>query len=113
MSLLDRGPHTVVVTPKVEVPDRYGGTSYVDGDPVNVRGAMQPVSADESEGLGVQADTSYRFIGRDWPGGIHATAVWAGRIFDQEGEARRYSMSARTTHVDVILTVRGTSGAGV
>jgi hypothetical protein len=108
VSLLDRGPHTLVVTPKVEVTDRYGGTTYVDGDPVTVRGSVQPVSTEETEALGVQVDTTYRFIGRDWPGGIHSTVVWDGRNWDQQGEARRYGMSPRTAHVDVILTARGT-----
>lgn len=106
MSILTRGPHVVTVTPKTKTTDRYGGTVWVDGEPVTVRGAVQPVSAEESESLGVQAATSYRFIGKEWPGGVHATAEWNGRVFDQQGEPRRYSMSARTAHVDVILTAR-------
>lgn len=106
MSLLDRGPHTLVVTPKLKQTDPYGGTAIVDGAPVTVRGSVQPVSADESEALGVQAQTVYRFIGRSWPGGIRSTAVWNGRTFDQQGEPKIYSMSRRTAHVDVILTAR-------
>ncbi len=107
MSLLDRAPHTLTVTPKILETDRYGGTKTVDGEPVEVRGSVQPVSSEESGALGVQVDTTYRFIGRTWPGGPHSTALWDGRTFDQQGEARRYSMSPRTAHVDVLLTARG------
>ncbi len=106
MSLLDRGPHTVVVFPQVRTEDRYGSPVFTDGEPIPVRGAMQPSSADETEGAGTQASTQYTFIGRTWPGGVHSRAVWAGRDFDQDGEARVYSMSARTAHVDVTLQAR-------
>lgn len=111
MSLLINPPHTLVVTPVVASEDRYGGTVLTPGVPVTVRGSVQPVSAEEAESLGVQAATSYRFIGREWPGGVHSTAVWEGRTFDQQGEARRYSMSPRTAHVDVILTARSSEVA--
>lgn len=113
MSLLDRGPHAVTVTPMVEVNDGMGST-LEPGEPVPVpRVAVQPVSAEESEALGVQALTSYRVIGRGpWPGGMNSTVLvdagpFAGRVFDQSGEARVYGMSPRTAHFDVLMTARG------
>lgn len=116
MSLLDRGPHTVTVTPMVEVRDSMG-TTLEPGAPVTVqRVAVQPLSADEAEALGVQARTAYRVIGRGpWPGGINSsirvdTGPYAGRVFDQDGEARIYGMSPRTAHFDVAMTARGAEG---
>lgn len=113
MSLLDRGPHAVTVTPMVKVSDSMG-TTIEPGTPVAVDNiAVQPVSADEAEALGVQARTSYRVIGRGpWPGGINSTVrvdagPYAGRTFDQDGEARIYGMSPRTAHFDVLITSRG------
>lgn len=112
MSLLDRGPHAVTVTPMVEVKDSMG-TTLEPGDPIHVGGvALQPVSAEEAEALGVQARTSYTLIGRgDWPGGVNSTVTvtagpYEGRTFDQSGEARIYGMSPRTAHYDVTLTSR-------
>ena len=110
MSLLDRGPHSVTVTPMVEVQDSMG-TTIQPGTPVSLSGlALQPVEASEAEALGVQARTSYRVIGRGgWPGGVHSVVrvdagPYAGRSFDQSGEARIYGMSARTAHFDVVIT---------
>lgn len=113
MSLLDRGPHSVTVTPMVLVEDSMGST-LEPGDPVPVeRVAIQPVATEEAEALGVQALTSVRVIGRGpWPGGINSrvridVGPYAGRVFDQSGEARFYGMSSRTAHFDAILTARG------
>lgn len=113
MALIDNGPHAVTVTPMVTVKDSMGSTT-TPGAPVSVpRVAVQPVSAEEAESLGVQARTSYRVIGRGpWPGGINSTVTvdagpYAGRTFDQSGEARIYGMSPRTAHFDVLMTARG------
>lgn len=113
MNLLDRGPHAVTVTPMVTVEDSMG-TSIGPGTPVAVPNvAVQPVDATEAESLGVQARTAYRIIGRGpWPGGINSTVrvdtgPYAGRVFDQDGEARIYGMSPRTAHFDVLVTARG------
>lgn len=114
MSLLDYGPHQVHVIPRVVVEDSLGST-VKDGNPVLVKNvAVQPVSADEATTFGVQAQSSYRVIGRgEWPGGVHSkirvlVGPGAGRVFDQFGEARIYGMSRRTAHFDVLITARGT-----
>lgn len=109
MSLLDRGPHSVTVTPMVTVGDSMG-TTLQPGTPVAVEHiAIQPVSAEESEALGIAVSTSYRIIGRGgWPGGVHSRVLVdvgpnAGRTFDQHGDAREYGMSPRTAHFDVVI----------
>lgn len=115
MSLLDNGPHELIVTPVIQTTDRYGEDALRDGDPVAVAGcSMQSMTAEERDEAGVQAATAYRVIARAWPGGIssHAVVVHGppgtdGRTFDQQGEARGYGMSPRTAHVDVVLTARG------
>lgn len=113
MTLLDRNPHTVTVTPMVQVSDSMG-TTIQPGDPVTLRVAVQPLNTQESSDLGFQAQTSCRVIGKEgWPGGVSSTVhidsgPYEGRTFDQEGEPRWYGMTDRTRHYDVIITARGT-----
>lgn len=107
--LLDRATHTITVIPKQYKDDGYGGSSWVDGEPVVMTGAMQPMSASESEALGLQANTTYNFITRGpWPYASETEMIWSGpngewpgRKWDQVGEANVYSMSRRTRHVSV------------
>lgn len=113
MSLLLRGPHTVVVTPRIAVKGSMG-TEYVLGDPVTVPNvAVQPVEAAEAEGLGVQVSTSYRVLGLPgaWPGGpLSRVEVVTGPrpgMYAQHGEARSYGMSPTTAHFDVMITAQG------
>lgn len=105
MSLLDRGPHTVLVqVRRQEGTDRYNAPNYVDdGTPVPISGSMQPLTADETYSLGIEANTAYKFLCRTWPGGIHSSATWNGRPFQQVGEARVHSTGRRTGHVTVVL----------
>lgn len=111
--LLDRNPHRVTVTPMRVVKDSMGST-LVPGDPISLEVFIQPLGSDEVNDLGLQSKTSCRIIGRDgWPDGISAKVhidkgPYEGRTFDQDGEARRYGMSPRTYHYDVIITSRGT-----
>lgn len=111
--LLDRNPHRVTVTPMRVVKDSMGST-LVPGDPISLEVFIQPLDSDEVDDLGLQSKTSCRIIGRDgWPDGISAKVhidkgPYEGRTFDQDGEARRYGMSPRIYHYDVIITSRGT-----
>lgn len=116
MSLLDRGPHTLIVTPVVQTTDRYGEDALTDGAPITVTGcSMQPMTMEEATAAGAQAATTYRVICRQWPGSLSSSAVvvhgppgTVGRTFDQQGEPRHYGMNPRTAHDDVVLTARGT-----
>lgn len=114
MSLLDNGPHKITVIPKLESDDGYGSITYEDGDPVDVWGSVQSLSASEAETMGVQAQNSKIFITRGpWPWALTSSIIWEGaqgewpgRKWDQQGEAKNYDMSPRTAHVDVIFTSR-------
>lgn len=112
MSLLDFPPHVVLVQPYKRADGRYGDTWVADGGPVQVAGALQPQSAEEagSASLGLSADTTWLFLCRSWPYGPHARVTHDGREFEQVGEARRYRMSARTSHDDVVLRAVGADG---
>lgn len=110
MSLLSQPPHTVVVQPFTRVDGRYGDAWEPAGDPVEVRCAVQPISAEEIERLGVQADTTMRILCREWPFGPHSLVTYNGREFEQVGEARQYRMSRRTAHDDVVIRAVGAHG---
>ena len=109
--LLDKGPHTVSVIPQLAKDDGYGGTEWVDGEPVPVRGSMQPTSATETQAMGLQANTSYSFITRGpwpWPSETEVlwegpSGQWPGRKWDQVGEANVYSTGRLTKHISITL----------
>lgn len=106
MSLLDRGPHTLLVQRmRTEEDPDYGGTRKVpDGLPVTVTGAMvQPLTTTEASELGVRADTTLKVICRSWPGGIYSEVTWQGRALFQRGETRRHSIGRRTQHDTAVL----------
>lgn len=107
MSFLDRGPHTVVVTPKLKVLNRYNDYDLVDGIPVTVSGvSVQPVARRtlNSLGNGTQVNSTHRIIGRGpWPGGVHSTIEYDGRVWDQSGEAEVHNTGWRTHHFTVLI----------
>lgn len=114
MSLLDRGPHAVTVTPKVKSEGAYGDR-LVDGDPVRVeRVTVQDFNATYEVGAEGNAQVSADIViyGRgDWPGGPHSTirveaGGHAGLVFDQVGIPKRYETSPRTAHYRVLASVR-------
>jgi len=116
MSLLKRGPHVVTVTPMVESRDELGST-LEPGTPVTVGGCMvQPVSVSEQTlSLSEGANTVYRVLGAGpWPGGLNS-AVHVdvgppgaqGWTFDQQGEAKTRSVSARTANFSVLMRASG------
>lgn len=116
MSILDQGPHTVTVIPKTRVKNRLNTWELIPGEPVEMVGVSvqalgaaptKPVSEAVQTGLGEQVRTNLRVLGRGpWPGGPYSEVIWEGRVYDQEGEAAVYSMSARTQHFSVVLTAR-------
>jgi hypothetical protein len=107
VSLLDQGPHTLLVQLVRSVTDAYGGSRKVDdGPPLTVTGAMvQPLTAAEATGLGVRPDTSYRVICRSWPGGIHSKVRWVDQSRDlfQRGETTLHTVGRRTQHHSAVL----------
>jgi hypothetical protein len=103
MSLLDRATHWVSVETAVRSTGEYGEDKVSYAAPVQVGCFVQPVRAEEANGLGVQADTAYKVIARDWPGGIHSRITWLGRTWFQHGETLHHTMSARTRHDVAII----------
>lgn len=110
MSLLSSPPHTVTAQPHKAVDGRYGQDWIPDGDPVEWQCAVQPMTAEEAERLGVQTETTMRIICRSWPFGPHTLVTYNGREFEQVGEARQYRMSRRTAHDDVVIRAVGSHG---
>lgn len=110
MSLLDFPPHRVTVQPRKPVAGDYGDEWVPDGPPVVVGGALQPQTSAEEGNLDVLALETYTFICREWPFGPHSLVFHEGQEYEQIGAARRYRMSARTRHDDVILRLVGTDG---
>lgn len=117
--LVERGPHTVTVTPMLVSRDALG-TSLAPGEPVRVEGVMiQPVSemggGASDQAAGVVSQASWRVIGAGtWPGGpystIHVEAGppgLAGRDFQQSGEAMARASGRRTAHFTVTMTALG------
>lgn len=104
MSLLDRAPHTVTVQRRViDRTDVHGVTYKPSGEPVQVRGSLQPLSATESNVDGITALTRMRFICRDWPGDIHSLVTAPDGSFEPEGEPQFYNMSPGTRHWEIVL----------
>lgn len=106
MSLLDSGPHSCLVQRmKAEADATYGGKVKVaDGAPVVAAGVMvQPLTTTEAFEIGVRADTSWKVIGRTWPGGPYSEVTWNGRKLFQRGETRDHSIGRRTQHQSAVL----------
>ena len=114
MGLLDDPPHTVTVQPYARnTEDAYGTTWGPTGEPVQVAGALQPndVQVTASSGTQLQVQERFLFITRSWPWGPHTRVTGPdGTEYEQDGVARRYGMSERTRHDDVVLKVVGADG---
>lgn len=109
MSRVRRGVHEVQVRRVIETDSPYGPERHVT-DPVSVQCNVQPVSAEESQALGLSAATVYRLKyfpgehgGAPWPGGPYSRITWQGREYEQRGDALESSMSPRTAHVKVLM----------
>lgn len=81
------------------------GTEYTpSGEPVTVRGSLQPLSAAESNVDGLVALTQRRWISRSWPGTILSLCTAAdGSKWEPVGEPQHYAMSPSTDHWEVVL----------
>lgn len=119
MSLLDRGPHSVQVEPRVRTSvDRTNNPTYGYGPPVEVRGlSVQPTSSTGARGgrdgaadpEAAPVTLLMKVIGRGpWPGGPYSRVTFEGRRFDQIGEALVRSTGRRTHHF--VVTIRARTG---
>lgn len=107
MSLLGRD--VVLVWPEIEAIDGDGNPVRKLGPaPVQVRGIVQPISAEEAEALGQVVTTVYRLLCRSFPAGGFSRVEWDGREWDVVGEpARQRGVSMATRNVSVLLRARG------
>jgi hypothetical protein len=108
MGLLDRGPHVVTVQNRTLQQTAHGTGLIDDGEPVAVRGSLQPLSAAESAQFdGTIALTQKRFICRTWPGDANSVVTDAdGNLYDCVGDPQHFAMSPATDHFEVVLKRR-------
>ncbi|AQY20480.1 hypothetical protein T261_06050 [Streptomyces lydicus] len=104
VSLLDHGPEEIVIYPAGPV--LLDGTRGPEGEPVTVRGRIQPVASTEDAEPGYLATTTYRVIARALPAGPWARVVWRGQTWAVVGEPARRRGSARTRHDTAIIRRR-------
>lgn len=106
MTLRGPGRHRLLVQRYELVTGGMGQDERVaQGDPVPVRGNLYPLTADESESLGlVNTETRAFHIhhGR-WPGDQHSVATHGGKKWEQVGPVVDYEMGMNTRHQRVIL----------
>jgi len=93
MSLLDRGPHTVLVE-LAQPGDAWTKQTYAP--PVSMRCKITPLRAEDAAALGL--DTALRVTARAWPGGPRSRITWQGRYWYQRGETLSHTTSPRTRH---------------
>lgn len=119
---LENGPHVVEVTP-VEVFDGRTGRDYRKLAPVTVKNVLVQSSAGNAlrasetrtarKALVDEGTIRVIGAGNDWPGGAHSfikviKGPFAGRVFQQSGDASYWCASPMTTH----FSVRGDSLIG-
>lgn len=111
MSLLDTGPHTVLVQQRVASENSRGQTVYTNvGDATPVRCSVQPLSASESGFGGLQAVTKRFIVSRTWPGDILSSITFDGYDWDTVGDPQHLDMSPATDHWEIIIEKRGLHG---
>lgn len=102
MSILDRGPHVVVVYPVVGGVDSRGNPVRKPSDVgVLVRGMMQPRQSDIDNQTN-RIEVEYDFITRDAPIEEFARVEYAGMAFACIG-VEKYGTSEKTAHVTARL----------
>lgn len=114
MSLLDRGPHTALVT-TMKLPDKPNASGRRDPIPdqtLTVKNcSFRPTDAEEIEKYGGKlAETSYSVTHRNWPGGPLSLVEWDGLLFEQVGDTLRNQRGIRTRHTKAFL--RATTAKG-
>jgi hypothetical protein len=109
MSLLTRGaPHKFLVQNRKLTRNDRGQQVYVpDGEPIPVRGMVEPVrdwsSAEETETLGLQVIDLGVVRAKKWPGDINSHVIYAGSLYETVGAPQHHSVSPRTSHFRVTI----------
>lgn len=109
MSLLNRGTETVTVYPETVVTDSDGNTVTRPGTVgVVVKASVQPIesiAACEKDGV-TTSRYRLRLVGYPDLLGAQSAIEWQGRRYAVDGDARIYSGSRRTAHVDYVMVRR-------
>lgn len=110
MSLLDaRAPHIMEVQLReVQATGSRGASELIPvGDPIVVRGSMQPVrewsTAEEYPYKGMQVLDLWRAYARTWPGNMDSLVYFQGEKYESVGNPSRRGMSRFTAHTVVTL----------
>lgn len=110
MSLLRRGTETVRVFQETQTPDtdsdgnkitRPSQVAYVS------RASIQPISSTENtEGGGFNTESRYRLRLINYPVilGAQSQIEWRGKRYSIQGDAKIYTGSRRTAHVEYVMT---------
>lgn len=108
VSLLQSGPHEVLVFPEVEVLDDAGDPIRVPSPvPIAVATYVQALSATEAADLDVDPRTTRYFnTAQALPAGAWARVEWDGRAWDVLGEPQRIGRTHRTAHTHVVISAR-------
>lgn len=101
MSLLDQGTHTVMVYPAVQTTDSDGNPVSVAGPGYAHRASIQPLSATESNELGVGTTEVYRlrFAKPEPVIGPASQIGWLNTQWSIVGYPRRHTGSTNTEHL--------------
>jgi hypothetical protein len=90
-----------------------GQTKYVepDGEPVDVRCNVYPLSSDERSDIGLVNDVTVQAIlhHAEWPGDQHSRITYDGAKWEQVGPADRYVVGHASRNVRVVLRKVGTA----
>jgi hypothetical protein len=112
MSLLTRGPHTVVLW-TVETTDELdaNGDPLVLKTPTTIKNcSMRPLSTEEVVSYGATfADTHYQLTHVNWAGVMGSKVEWDGLTFEQIGQTQRHGRGVRTKHTTAHLRMLPTS----
>lgn len=101
--------HALTVQPYKQAPGSSGQAEWVvDGDPVQVRGNVHPLDADEIQFFGERARDMRKvfYYGRTWPGDIHCRIEFDGVEWDQAEPERHFDLGYRTQHFEVMIRRR-------
>jgi hypothetical protein len=97
----------VLVQLRTKVPGSAGQNEWEpSGDPIEVRGNMHPLSADEIVFWGDHGREMQKFACDTWPGDMQSVMTWDGSEWDQVAPEQRARLGRGTKHVEVVLRRR-------
>lgn len=118
MSLLTKGPHTVVCKPQIVVgKDRTGSNKLGPGPAKTYTGVsvfpagLAAFGRAEDDRYGTLVNVDFVIIKALqplWVGGPHSIVVWEGEEYDQVGVVRTHGRGFATKHQVIKLKARGT-----